>query len=1060
MKKVVRLLTQPALWVCLLMIAAPISVIFSPDNPSPIEMSELKQEKMPLYVSSPGHSVFGEYVGAHWCGPCMDSASPSLTNLKTSNPEEFTFVSFFESEFGGWPSDSPILRTDHVMNNSDGYPTFSFGDQQSGSCYKVGSSGSHYYDTDFANGGCMSDDSSNFQLEMSMSLNATSEEVTIGLEVTYVGTETSVQTHVYAAITEEIGADSYDNGYRPHHNWRGWLLNENQDGFAELTLFKDMTADISWTAPLSLVRPSSGHSQWENFWPVIALMDGPYDSFNTVLAAVDPAMGPLIDVGITQFTVENREDTPGFTPGDILDLNLEVRNNGVENYIEGGEFGIYIISGSDVTYLGGQTISELGPGSTQSLDLEFDTSEITMANSGITTFRAMITDLSSDRNSSNNLLDALAFHDMPPSPARPAAVGSTSFERGDAVQFESTALSNDLVDDMSTMSPTLEYSPSGTSQWTGGWVISTELAGSGGNAVYLHTIQTPPTAGTGFYDIRTMWQDLSGQESEWLVTEEAFELHNALPKVLSSNDPGFVGYPTVKLGDSETISLSGLVRDAETPLSMLAINSSDPEFLGWNSATTSITVQFDEIARDSQGNPLPQGVFISIDDGEDVNNGMLLFNVIESGAPRWAPITTQPVFEAGSATISLTEFLSDTDDDGNPVSANGLVITIVSNSNEGLLQATVAGQTVTASTVDEDSTGVAEITVRASDGSKSSDTTIVFFVININDPPSIDLDSLSDVTLKANEPLSADLQSLLSDVDDPTDKIWLTATTPIPGAIQFDHISGYLSMQWEEPGTHVVSVMIVDRHGDWSTSEFTVTVLDTKPLSWDSEETPGDLRVSIDGPYVGSDAEVTLSNVGTLELNEVSTTWTICNSIVGVCHTAGSYDGLGTFVAAPASGNGMALGDYLTLFVRALDGDSWDRESDGNFKVDSIDSGPDVDESDIVDEEDQESQAEETGGSSEISPLTMVLYFLIVVVFIGGGTLGGLYLSRRQETPPGADRGSGHEGELLDFEGAEPEETHQEESTETHPPIPEEGIPAGWTLEQWQYYGEDYLKNR
>ena len=237
----------------------------------------------------------------------------------------------------------------------------------------------------------------------------------------------------------------------------------------------------------------------------------------------------------------------------------------------------------------------------------------------------------------------------------------------------------------------------------------------------------------------------------------------------------------------------------------------------------------------------------------------------------------------------------------------------------------------------------------------------MFFVININDPPSIDLDSLSDVTLKANEPLSADLQSLLSDVDDPTDKIWLTATTPIPGAIQFDHISGYLSMQWEEPGTHVVSVMIVDRHGDWSTSEFTVTVLDTKPLSWDSEETPGDLRVSIDGPYVGSDAEVTLSNVGTLELNEVSTTWTICNSIVGVCHTAGSYDGLGTFVAAPASGNGMALGDYLTLFVRALDGDSWDRESDGNFKVDSIDSGPDVDESDIVDEEDQESRLRKPG---------------------------------------------------------------------------------------------------
>ena len=32
----------------------------------------------------------------------------------------------------------------------------------------------------------------------------------------------------------------------------------------------------------------------------------------------------------------------------------------------------------------------------------------------------------------------------------------------------------------------------------------------------------------------------------------------------------------------------------------------------------------------------------------------------------------------------------------------------------------------------------------------------------------------------------------------------------------------------------------------------------------------------------------------------------------------------------------------------------------------------------------------------------------------------------------------------------------QEEQT-TGPPIPAEGIPAGWTEEQWQYYGQQYL---
>ena len=28
------------------------------------------------------------------------------------------------------------------------------------------------------------------------------------------------------------------------------------------------------------------------------------------------------------------------------------------------------------------------------------------------------------------------------------------------------------------------------------------------------------------------------------------------------------------------------------------------------------------------------------------------------------------------------------------------------------------------------------------------------------------------------------------------------------------------------------------------------------------------------------------------------------------------------------------------------------------------------------------------------------------------------------------------------------------------PPLPPEGLPHGWTMDQWAWYGEDYLKNR
>lgn len=28
------------------------------------------------------------------------------------------------------------------------------------------------------------------------------------------------------------------------------------------------------------------------------------------------------------------------------------------------------------------------------------------------------------------------------------------------------------------------------------------------------------------------------------------------------------------------------------------------------------------------------------------------------------------------------------------------------------------------------------------------------------------------------------------------------------------------------------------------------------------------------------------------------------------------------------------------------------------------------------------------------------------------------------------------------------------------PPVPQEGLPIGWTMEQWAYYGHEYLQNQ
>ena len=791
-------------------------------------------------------------------------------------------------------------------------------------------------------------------------------------------------------------------------------------------------------------------------------MDGPHSSYNQFLVAIDPDMGPMIDVGILEFEVQNTNGGVGFTPGDLLQVSARVSNNGVEPYSEGGNLGVYLISGSDEIYLGGQSIGTIGVAGSFLHQIDFDTSEIEPIPSGVSTFRAKLVDLGSDRNSSNNVVDDVEYHDMPPVPSPPAATGSTIFERGDRVKFETSALPNDLVDDMNTMSPTMEYSKSGFGAWESTWVSNPEIVGSGANAVYVHTIQTPPNAETGKYDTRVMWEDARGLQSDWLVTSEAFELSNALPRVLGNNDAGFVGIPTVKVGESESISLVGMVRDAETPLSMLSITSDDPEFVGWNAPTSEITVLFDSIETDSNGNPIPQGVLISISDGEDSNNGMLLFNVIENGAPRWEPIPTQTVFEGGYASTELAGYLSDFDENGDPVPLSEISLSLVSNSNEDLIQVSLDGQTVSVSTIDQDSHGIAEVVIMADDGSKTSQTSVVFYVINVNDAPEMDSSILDGLALKSGELASIGILPLISDIDDPDDEIWVDVDTSIPGAAQFDYVSGVLNMQWDQAGTHSVKVTLIDSHGDWSSTTFTVTVLDSKPLSWHNDFQHGDLEVELEGFEIGTDPTVTLVNNGEVVLAEPKVRWTICNGIVGICHSAGSFDGLGPFLAISSDGGGLSIGDYLTLSVKAIDSDGWDRET-----VEPLDIlvPTTIEDDDAIEapvpEEDKESNQQSGNGSTDISVMDAILIILILLLFIGGGTAAGLYFS-------GAIGSRGEPAPKTPYSPGAPEEQPQEDQPvidfkqheEIYPPLPEGGLPEGWTMDQWKYYGEQWLERQ
>jgi hypothetical protein len=115
---------------------------------------------------------------------------------------------------------------------------------------------------------------------------------------------------------------------------------------------------------------------------------------------------------------------------------------------------------------------------------------------------------------------------------------------------------------------------------------------------------------------------------------------------------------------------------------------------------------------------------------------------------------------------------------------------------------------------------------------------------------------------------------------------------------------------------------------------------------------------------------------------------------------------------------------------------------------------------DVEDDDGTDADQQSGGGDSGLSPMEIFVGILILMVFIGGGTMAGLYFSgaiggsREGESKPPYSPpqqiSQPQQEEIVDFESQE----------EIHPPLPEGGLPSGWTMEQWKYYGEQYLERQ
>ena len=1120
--------------------------------------TELNDEPVVMEATSPGHPVFAEYMGAHWCGPCHQ-ASANLYNLYGTNggggtqSEDFTYISFWESPSTGNPNLSPINRRAHIQS-APGYgntiPTVVWGDATQGTYFSNGYSADARYQ-----GGGNTKNAADYSLSVYQTPNGANMDIEITATYTGSGSQT---VYMYAAVTEEYSPETYSGSPNPHphHVWKKWLLNSGGTGFESATLTSGSSVTKSWSVPISTVRAGGGNAAVDNFLTVAALLSGDHTAHRDLVSAADSKMGPKMDIGVSGLKVTNDQGTESYVRGDTVTLEADVKNMGDIDYTSGGSLEFFYKNGATTTSINTVSIPTLNaaPGSSYLTGTAtFDTSNLP-DNVWSTNFGARLIGLNGDRSSNNNMQETGVNHDRTPLAKTPQVIGSNVVERGEFVTVLAKGDPNDNVDTIDSMSFEVEVSSAGQGLW------DSSIVSGGENVLYRDSPQegreyivTPSMSmSAGDYDVRVRTVDSRGQTSDWSMVDDMFELANGRPLIVA--DP----VPSVMCDISTKISMDGHVADPETPLSELIITSNSENFVAWHASTEELEVVFPY----DNGCPLGQkGIEIKVDDGGDYSEtgelpyGTLLFNVIENGQPRWGGLPIQVVDEGSSGVLSLSEYLSDTDDTGQQVDISTLSLQILENSNPELITVELRGNTIGYETVDGDVNGETVVTLRASDGEQFSDQTLTVRINPINDAPRLDMTDIEEFSLKTNRQKVINLNSRLTDVDSPQGTYWVNnPQSTETGSARL--VSGDLILDFEEVGTQIVTISTTDGYAT-NSYDITVEVYDSVPFYISkTDDGSGHLYVGMADTY---ETQTPTANFALTEsaptFTIITVTWTLCNELSGTCDGFWEYDldmsrsNTGWTqemnIPSPYGGgdyariNGMRNMDYIGLTVRAVDDAGQEYKTSDTTKwltTEALPAPSEMDDAliewyvadlltDVADLEEQLAESTnpddvvsldarllelntklgvacndpradcpsddiKSSGDDGTSGLNTNVILIVIGVLIVAALLGLMFMRSRQDeiAEPKWNEASlpFHDAVANSMYGGTQELFQQPVAAvapvapiapvvapvapvvaapvvaapiaaPAGPPLPPGGLPAGWSMEQWTYYGQQYL---
>lgn len=1114
---------------------------------------ELEEEPMVMESSqatSPGHVVFGQYISSDNCGHCSKTGggSDAHHSIKQNHPDEYVYVTYMSASFG----QTNTARAGNVAPynwawTTGGAPDAYFGDRtdkrQSGANNQYTT-----YDSLFSSGGGMHASVNDYGMGAAISQNGNNYDISISYKYKGSGTPASNMKLYAALVDKDCTGYSYSSGIPHGYNcWMAWLTagdTYKSKGGGTGTAFHSVTvssteATESWTSVPTSVVPGGINKAIV----VAALMSGNQVSVGGssphVYHAIDSTMGPKMDIGVSGLSVTNDQGTNSYVRGDTVTLEADVKNTGDLDYTSGGSLEFFYKNGATTTAIDTVSIPTLNvaPGSPfLTGSATFDTSSLP-SNVWSTTFGARLVGITGDMGNSNNLEETGVDHDRSPLVKTPQVLGSDVVERGDFVRVIAKGDADDNVDTIDSMTFELEVSAAGQNLWDG------SIVSGGENVLYRDTAQegreyivTPTMAmSAGDYDLRARTVDSRGQTSDWSVVSDMFELANGRPIIVA--DP----VPTVMCDLSTKVSMVGHVSDPETPLGDLIITSDSANFVAWHADTEELEVIFPY----DNGCPLGQkGIEVKVDDGGDYTDagelpyGTLLFNVIENGQPRWAGLPIQVVDEGSTGVLSLSEYLSDTDDEGQPVDASTLSLEIMDNSNPEIIAVELRGNTLGYETMDDDVNGETVVTLRASDGEQFSEQTVTIRINPINDAPRLDMTDIEEFSLKTNRQKVINLNSRLTDVDSPQGTYWVNnPQSTETGSARL--VTGDLILKFEEVGVQTVTISTTDGYAT-NSYEITVNVFDALPFYISkTDDGSGHLYVDMVDTYE------TQTPTASFALTEaaptftvVSVTWSLCNELSGTCDGFWEYDldmsrsstGWTQEMNIPSSYgdggfarvNGMRNMDYIGLTVRAVDDTGQEYKTSDTTKWMTTEALPEPADMDdaliewyvadlIADIADVEAQLEDpanaqntaslearlmelnekfdvaceddrancpvdevkSSGTDEAAGLNTNIILIVIGVLIVAALLGLMFM-----------RGGGDAEEAKWNEAALPvhdtvansmyggaQEIFQQPvapiaavapppapvAAPAGPPLPPTGLPAGWSMEQWVHYGQQYL---